>query len=150
MSNVTPQAAAGLDGVHIAAKCTEMGIPTLLDALDAGTVTAIAGSVSVEFYCRVAELLADHPDDAAEMADHFGQLLMATLLADGVRLTVGCRTYMRGPDGPMLVTDDRIRHWQWLYASLMDRDAGCRLLELCRHEDPVNGDSRTRLAEDSQ
>jgi hypothetical protein len=110
-------------------------IPTLSRAIESGTVND-RPSDDLENYARVA-LVRWHAVDEHDMemirpendlfASHFGHLLAVSISGDesyGYRVDVDGRVWV-DQDGvdPTEVTDDRLRHWQWMLTLLRDRKA---------------------------
>ncbi len=115
----------------------ELDVPTLRLTLAAGRVMDVVSPDDVDAYCRVAAVRwSGHPQrspEGEELVPNLVNLFVRnisyavsyeseTIAEDDESVTVVT------PDGPLLVTVGRMRHWEWMLALLTDEKVAATFL----------------------
>lgn len=94
---------------------TDVGIPRLHDAIDAGTVAAIAGE-DLDVYATVAAVRLSPNSPPAEAADYFADRIMSAIFPEEYPAL----------DGE--VTEESLRHWEWMMMLIRFEESARALL----------------------
>lgn len=115
----------------------ELGVPTLRATLDhPDGVLGVISAEDADVYCRFAAIVEADGDPAARLLARLVSFTADCLLNTIARDSEVCRLDDDGTphlhfDGlpPIEITAEKLRHWQWLLALIVIRDAPTHLLD---------------------
>lgn len=110
---------------------TTLGIPRLRDTIDTGRLADVVEPVELAAYTRIALYRIDSGDaDALSLARHFVQRLAVVLSGDeaGGYREIDGEPALECDEGPMLVLERHLRHWEWMACLLADPTTAAELL----------------------
>ncbi len=121
---------------HLIKMMRMLEIPTLNETIDRGRLVDVVSPQNLLAYTAVAMVRVAHdcPPGADELADEMACRLIVIFTADPgdthrLRVDELGRLYLVHEVGEVEVTDDRVRHWEWLLEIFRFPEAAQRLID---------------------